>query len=353
MAETNLKKANAKSRIGVIRLSAMGDVAMTLPVLKCLLDSQPDVAITLVTRPFFKPLFSSLERVRIFEVDLDRRHKGLPGLLRLFADLKKEKLTAWADLHQVMRSWVISGLFILSGTKTRLIDKGRREKKKLTRCRNKVFKPLKTTHERYADVFRKLGYHLTLSNAPLNKPDLQQLLQKGWLQKRQVQRIGVAPFAKLASKTYPTDLMKEVLSALSKKPDTEIYLMGAPFERDALNALFEGQKNIFNMAGQMAFADEIALIAHMDVLLSMDSGNGHIAAAFGVPVVTLWGATHPFAGFGPYMQPPSNSLVPDRNQYPCLPTSVFGKTLPKNYEDCMRSIHPNKVVDKVMEVLQQ
>lgn len=140
MAETNLKKANAKSRIGVIRLSAMGDVAMTLPVLKCLLDSQPDVAITLVTRPFFKPLFSSLERVRIFEVDLDRRHKGLPGLLRLFADLKKEKLTAWADLHQVMRSWVISGLFILSGTKTRLIDKGRREKKKLpvaeTRCLN-------------------------------------------------------------------------------------------------------------------------------------------------------------------------------------------------------------------------
>jgi ADP-heptose:LPS heptosyltransferase len=82
-------------------------------------------------------------------------------------------------------------------------------------------------------------------------------------------------------------------------------------------------------------------------MLSMDSGNAHIAAMLGIKVVTLWGATHPFAGFSPFNQPQQNALVSDRNLFPKLPTSVYGNKKVEGYEDAMRKI----TVDSVVEAL--
>lgn len=351
MPGKNHKKSTVALHIGVIRLSAMGDVAMTLPVLLNLLNQYPHLEITFVSRPFFKPLFASLPRVHFFEIDLKNRHKGFTGLYRLYRDLKKRKITAWADLHQVMRTYVLDFLFFLSGTPLKIINKGRLEKKKLTRCRHKIFRPLTPMHQRYVAVFRDLGFEFSLADDTfLSTPSPSPITEK-YVSNQKIRRIGVAPFAKFESKTYPADLMKTVLSSLAQNPDYELYLFGAPSEKEKLNTLFDGQKNIVNLAGTLSFEEEISLLAHLEVMLSMDSGNGHIAAAFGVPVVTLWGATHPYAGFAPYGQSLENALIPNREKYPCLPTSVFGKTLPENYKDCMRSIKPERVVQRVNEVL--
>jgi ADP-heptose:LPS heptosyltransferase len=83
----------------------------------------------------------------------------------------------------------------------------------------------------------------------------------------------------------------------------------------------------------------------------MDSGNAHIAAMLGVQVITLWGATHPYAGFVPFNQPISNSLVSDREKYPLLPTSVYGNKKVAGYEDAMRTISPDMVVNKVNRLI--
>ena len=80
----------------------------------------------------------------------------------------------------------------------------------------------------------------------------------------------------------------------------------------------------------------------------MDSGNGHLAAMYGVKVISLWGHTHPFAGFVPFNQPLSNSLVPDLQQFPFLPTSVYGNKKVAGYENVMRTIQPEVVVEKVL-----
>ena len=79
----------------------------------------------------------------------------------------------------------------------------------------------------------------------------------------------------------------------------------------------------------------------------MDSGNAHIAAMLGVKVVTLWGATHPFAGFSPFNQPEQNALVSDRILFPKLPTSVYGNKKVEGYEDAMRTITVDAVVKSV------
>jgi ADP-heptose:LPS heptosyltransferase len=88
-------------------------------------------------------------------------------------------------------------------------------------------------------------------------------------------------------------------------------------------------------------------------MLSMDSGNAHIAAMLGVKVITLWGATHPYAGFKPFNQPLENCLVSDREKYPLLPTSVYGNRKVQGYENAMRTISVEKIVNSIQSQLEK
>ena len=96
---------------------------------------------------------------------------------------------------------------------------------------------------------------------------------------------------------------------------------------------------------------ELAIISNLDVMLSMDSGNAHIAAMLGVKVITLWGATHPYTGFKPFNQPDDNCITSDREKFPLLPTSVYGNKQVEGYENAMRTILPEKVVTKIKNVI--
>ena len=335
-----------------MRLSAMGDVAMTVPVLRAFVKQYPEVKLTVISRPFFKPFFEGIPNLDFFAFDEKERHKGFSGLLRLFRDVKKLKIDAFADLHNVLRSKIVSLLFALSGKKRATVDKGREGKKELTRAENKIFKQLPTMFERHAKVFEELGFPLDLSNPTF--------LEKAKLSSDIVEIIGnqhqnltgIAPFAQYDSKVYPQDLMQEVIAKLAENKNNKILLFGGgKKEIEILDSLSQPYENVINMAGKIKFQQELQLISNLDVMLSMDSGNAHIAAMLGVKVVTLWGATHPYAGFLPFNQTLENALTSDRNQYPKLPTSVYGNKIVEGYEDAMRSISPEKVVFSIQSQL--
>jgi ADP-heptose:LPS heptosyltransferase len=330
----------------------MGDVAMTVPVLRAFVKQYPTVKLTVISRPFFKPFFDGIPNLEFFAFDEKERHKGFPGLVRLYKDVKKLKIDAFADLHNVLRSKVVSLLFALSGKKRATVDKGREGKKELTRADNKIFRQLPTMFERHAKVFEKLGFPLNLSNPDFpEKAKLSEEILK-IIGKENQKLIGIAPFAQYDSKVYPLDLMKEVISILSENKDQTILLFGGgKKEIEILDSLAQPFENVINMAGKIKFQQELQLISNLDVMLSMDSGNAHIAAMLGVKVVTLWGATHPYAGFLPFNQSLENALTSDRNQYPKLPTSVYGNKVVEGYEDAMRTILPQQVVDKVVKQL--
>ena len=107
------------------------------------------------------------------------------------------------------------------------------------------------------------------------------------------------------------------------------------------------KKYVINVAGKLKLQQELDLISNLDIMLSMDSGNAHIAAMFGIKVITLWGATHPFSGFVPFNQPLENCLVSDREKFPQLPTSVYGNKKVAGYEDAMRSIPVETILEKI------
>ncbi len=325
---------------------------MTVPVLRAFVKQYPTVKLTVISRPFFKPFFDGIPNLEFFAFDEKERHKGFPGLLRLFKDLKKLNIDAFADLHNVLRSKVVSLLFALSGKKRATVDKGRDGKKELTRSENKIFKQLPTMFERHTKVFLELGFQLNLSNPVFPEKAVLSSDILEIIGNYNSKLIGIAPFAQYDSKVYPLDLMKEVVAKLAENPSHKILLFGGgKKEIEILDTLSQPFENVFNVAGKIKFQQELQLISNLDIMISMDSGNAHIAAMLGVKVVTLWGATHPYAGFLPFNQKLENALTSDRNQYPKLPTSVYGNKIVEGYQDAMRTILPQQVVDKVVEQL--
>ncbi|MTG96580.1 MULTISPECIES: glycosyltransferase family 9 protein [Myroides] len=345
--------ANLK-HIVVFRLSAMGDVAMIVPVLKALISQHKDVRVTVVSRPFFKPFFKGIDRVDFFSIDVKKRHKGFLGLIRLFKDLKKMKVDYFADFHNVLRSRIVSSLFKLSGTRVATLDKGRQAKKELTRSENKVFKQLPTMFENHCITLEKLGFKVDLAHpefpeVPALAPELLQ-----YTEEKNAPWIGIAPFAQYDSKVYPLDLMQKVVDTLAEREKAVIFLFGGGEKEIALlNQLKRDNYNVIVMAGKVKLDVEMNLIQHLDVMLSMDSGNAHIAAMLGKKVVTLWGGTHPYTGFAPFNQPMEYCITADREKYPLLPTSVFGNKIVEGYEDAMRTITPESVCNKIIEILQK
>jgi ADP-heptose:LPS heptosyltransferase len=336
----------------IIRLSAMGDVAMTVPVLRAFSLQYPNVQLTVVSRPFFKPFFDDIENVNFFAIDLKERHKGFAGLLRLFSDLRKLNIDAVADLHNVLRSKVVRTLFALSGKKVAATDKGRQDKKELTKLAIKTISPTKSMFARHCETFEKLGFPLDLNLPTFPKKAVlsEEIIAITGI--KEGSWIGIAPFAQYESKVYPIDLMQVVIDELAKNSSNKIFLFGGGEEEiKKLNQLKNNHDTVIVVAGKIKFQQELDLISNLEIMLSMDSGNAHIAAMLGVKVITLWGATHPFAGFKPFNQLDNFCITSNREQFPFLPTSVYGNKKVEGYENAMRSILPITIVDKIKKEL--
>ena len=335
----------------IIRLSAMGDVAMTVPVIRALTEKYPDCKITVLSKPFFKPLFDTIPQVSFFAAQVNTKHKGILGLLKLYRELKKEKITHVADFHNVLRSKILRALFIFDGKPSIFIDKGRAEKKALTRTKNKIFKQLKTSHQRYADVLNKLGFTLDLSNpTPINKIKLAEKITLYTGLKKDTW-IGIAPFAAFKGKVYPLQLMEEVIEEMASKGFKIFLFGGGKREIEILNTLENIHDSIVNLAGKLSFKEELEVIGVLDVMVAMDSGNAHLAAMQQVKTITLWGVTHPYAGFAPFDQPDDYCVISDLKKYPKIPCSIYGNKVINGYENAIETISPAKVIEKIMYVL--
>lgn len=324
----------------------MGDVAMTVPVIKNVLQQNPLVQITVVSNAFLQPLFQNIDRCYFHPAHLKAQHKGVAGIYQLYKELKAvNTFNAIADLHSVLRSSLLKIFFSFSGYKVATVDKGRKEKKVLTRKENKIFTPLTSTHERYAEVFRKIGLPVVLKNegAVSDKQPVPFALQNILAPGKKL--IGIAPFAQYIEKMYPLQKMKEVVQQLATENHTILLFGGNGKEKDMLQQWADEIAGVNNMAGKFSFKEELAIISNLSVMVSMDSANMHLASIFGVPVVSIWGATHFYAGFNGWGQDVKNIIEADLY---CRPCSVFGsKPCYRGDHACMHLITPQIIIDSV------
>jgi ADP-heptose:LPS heptosyltransferase len=339
------------SHLLVLRFSALGDIALCVPVFRALFKAHPELKITVVSRPFAQALFEEFEQVNFFPVDFKGKHKGIRGIWQLFKELKALPHQAVIDLHAVLRTHLLKLFYLTAAPRFIQLQKGRKEKKALTRKTKKVLRPLTHTVYRYAAVFQKLGYTCDPAEAPLPEtPDLPVGLPET-LQNSTKKWIGIAPFASHLGKMYPLDLMQQVVAYLQK--EHQILLFGAGPKEEAQFSVWEkAYPNVTAASTKLSLKSQLALIAQLDLMLAMDSANGHFAANAGVPVLTLWGLTHPYLGFAPFGNAQNKNLMSDSNKFPLIPTSVYGNVLPEGYEEAFRTIAPKTVLETVLEMLE-
>lgn len=330
-----------------MRLSAMGDVAMTVPVVASLLQQNPDVEVVMLSNPRFEPMFNGIGRLTYVGVDTKNTYKGFLGIIKLFRYLRKNyKIDQMVDLHDVLRSKVLRKLYWLTGTKVAIIDKGRAEKKALVRDGNADKLQLKTSVARYADAFAQAGLKVNVDFKGLYEKNEQVELPF----EKDATWIGIAPFAQHQGKIYPVEKMEQVVRQLAELPNVKILLFGGGAKEKAVLEKWEQDvPSAISLAGKYPLTTELHLLNACKVVVSMDSANMHLASLVNTPVVCVWGATHPYAGFNGYGQNLANAVQLDMD---CRPCSIYGnKPCKKGNFPCMNNITPEMVVAKVKNLL--
>jgi ADP-heptose:LPS heptosyltransferase len=332
-------------------MSSLGDIAILIPALYPIAEENRNDRFMLLTKKPVRELFiNKSDNLEIFPVDTKGRHRGLLGTILLAFDVRR-KIKAMekaenvkfhikiADMHNVLRSGLFRFFFGKKDTETAVINKEKNAKKALTGAENKSLAPLKTTFERYCDVFKKLGY---IPKKPFKNifPEKQRHIDYV---------IGIAPFAKHKGKIYPYEKMEEIIKALNQREMTHIFFFAGKTEQHLLDKWVDKYIHSESIAGQLSFPEELELINDLTLMISMDSANMHLASLTETPVISVWGATHPCTGFYGYGQNPDDAV-----QIPleCRPCSVFGnKKCKRGDYACLNNITPEMILEKVEKYL--
>ena len=342
----------------IIRFSALGDVAMTVPIVSALAHQYPSLRITVLSRPFARVFFDGLApNVGFMGADLKGEYRGIKGLNALYRRLTAKNFTAIADFHAILRSSYLRMRFNIDRYRVEHINKHRAERRALTApTPAKRLRPIPTAFEGYADVLARLGYpvkpqftsiftdndgSLFSAIAPLTGT---RAPGEAW--------IGIAPFAAHAGKVYPIEKMEQVIALLGEQvPGCRLFLFGGGKDEQEVFGRWQKQySHCVNASERLGgLHGELVLMSRLDAMLSMDSANMHLASLVGTTVVSVWGATHPYAGFMGWNQSAANAVQLD---LPCRPCSIYGNKpcLRADYA-CLNGITPQSIVDHVKKAL--
>ena len=331
----------------------MGDVAMLVPVVASLAKCYPHLRITVLSQPFAQAFFEGLApNVGFMAAAVKKEYKGIHGLNLLYRRLLAKHFTAVADMHDVLRTKYLRMKFSLDRYHVAHINKHRREKQQLCKKEGKQLRQLPTSFDNYAQVLQQLGYPITydfhsiFDNNEASTAQLQQL--RHLVGEKQSPWIGIAPFAAHQGKIYPVEKMEQTIDLLLQRhPDAHIFLFGGGKNEKAQFNLWRSRwQQCTNVAETLqGLQQELLLMSQLDVMLSMDSANMHLASLVATPVVSIWGATHPYAGFMGWGQQLSDAL---QTTLPCRPCSIYGnKPCHRGDYACLHQIAPETVVKKI------
>ena len=342
--------------VAVARFSAIGDVAMTVPVIYSVCRTYPDIRFIFITRRTMADIFvNAPDNLKVIGVDLKTDYVGVAGMKRLAAEIEKEyEIDYFVDLHNVLRTRILRLFWRMSGVKSSVINKGKINKRALTRRYRKRLFPLISQRARYREAFFKAGLpvndHFDGLYGGRGKSDTK-IFEAITAPKVQGERwVGVAPYAAHRGKIYPLDQMERALELIKAQcPSTRFFFFGGGGDEQATLQQwanrFEGS---VSLAGKKyGFTVELALINHLDTMITMDSANMHLASIASVPTISVWGATHPYCGFKGWRQADTDIV---QSPMTCRPCSVFGnKPCHRGDYMCLKSIGSAVVAKKVID----
>ena len=225
------------------------------------------------------------------------------------------------DLHDVIRT---KALRILLANKTKKIRVFKKERVIKSKIINKKIEIKKLDHT--TDRYKKC---LSLDFPKIENQSVQKNIQPS---KNKTKRIGIAPFAAHKSKIWPLEKYNDIIK---KFEDYEFIIFA--FDQKEVNLAKEKLlkfKNCSLVNQNMSLNDQSILINDLKVFITMDSANMHLSSLTNTKVISIWGPTHPYLGFGPLFNE-ENIIQIDTRQLPCRPCSIYGKIKPKD-ENCAK-----------------
>lgn len=314
---------------------------MTLPLVYEVAWAHPQSHFYFVTRPLMAQLLIS-PPPNLSALPYDLSQKGSwRDMITLAQKLHKTYPQAVIiDMHDVIRTKVLRYTLRLLGHQTYALAKPRGERKRLlTRPKTLTVPPsmyVPPMLSIYTDVLRRGGL-----SASVGRPILSS-------QKR-IPAVGIAPFAQHKGKALPIEVLDRLLDRIATDlPMHRIILYGAPGrEKEQLRLLAEQKNYNIGLSEAKGLSGEVEEIASLECMVSMDSANQHIASLVQTPVVSLWGATHPAAGFVAWGQRLSDCIGVDMA---CRPCSIYGqKPCLRGDYACLHQLDLDRIIEHIKQ----
>jgi lipopolysaccharide heptosyltransferase I len=299
------------NNILIIKPSSMGDVVLALPALSALRKAFPDARISWFVRPDFAPLLEGhpyLDEI----VHFDRKFlgrawhspKAFSALIALMRRLRNARYDAVFDFQGLFRT---ASLGWLSGAPLRLGMASTREPTRLFYT-HRISKTEQTVHlvDYYLDIVKAAG--VTVADVEFVLPEDEQAASSvaSLLKQNDVDPqdyVVLVPSSAHDDKCWPIDRFAQLADTIRDQFSAPVVAVGSPSERELAEQLNNrSQSGVINLAGRTSLRQLVALLRPARLVVSNDTGAGHIAAAWGTPVVMIFGRTNP-ARVAPYGKP--------------------------------------------------
>ncbi len=340
-------------KILIIRLSSLGDIVLATPVIRSLRKKFRQSRIYFLIKRGYRDLLKNDPDIfSLIEFDPYEKHKGISGFGKLVEELRAFDFDLVVDLHSNLRSRLIRCVL-----KARIRVKC--DKRWLNRFLLVHFKFFGAnpphTVDRYLETLKRIGVNSREKDPRIFSDQDDENFLKDFLIKRRVEGddivVGIHPGARWETKTWSEEKFVKVCRILNQKPNHRILLFGDQKDHDLIERISSCTKDQKLLrAVNLPLGKLMSLIQRCDCFISNDSGPMHVASALGVPVVAIFGPTHPKLGFSPKG---SQNVVLTAN-VKCSPCSLHGeRKCRKQSRYCMDLIEPEMVADAVQMLLKK
>lgn len=324
------------ARMLLLRSAGIGDVAMLVHAVRALRACYPQLEIVIATKPRMPQLFEGIEGLEFILI------KDFRGLLR---EIRSANIDCCADLRNELRGKLVRLALWFRGIPTASYRQNYAERRPLLKKKKIVW--LRNNVLRFCDVFARLGYPVPtppVVHIPRPMPSVFGPKEGTW--------VGFAPFAASELKMYPEPLRTELVKALAARYSRVFLFSGGGQEAEYCQKMAEQYPSVTSVFKKVSMGEEVALMSHLDLMITMDSSAMHMASLAGVPLVAIWGATHPAIGYSAWGADPEKNYI--QSGRACRPCSVYGEgKCPYKDLPCMRDISVEDILAKAGQLLSE
>lgn len=331
-----------KIRILIIHTAFIGDIVLSIPLIKKLRDTYPKAEITYLTTPVGASILRNNPHLNhIIEYDKRGEHKGIKGFWAIAKKLKMEAYNLVITPHRYLRSTFLTfltGAPIRRGYDSAAASFLYNERVHYDKSKHEVEKLLS-----FVPKDEGKRYEIEIFPTELEVEKVDKLLEK-----RREKVVVVAPGSKWFTKKWPLEYFNRVIKELEKREDTTVVVVGGKEEMFFNMPL---ANTTIDLRGKTTLLELAEVIRRADIVLTNDSSPIHIASAFpNVRILALFGPTVEKFGFFPWSK---NSEVFQVEGLECRPCSIHGgDSCPKKHFKCMLDIKPEMVLERIESILE-